>query len=133
MSPWSNSNIALISWESGWRKVKIEGSRKKFPSGVFRRCNRNLGNEKGARYDTRGATSWFTKPRPSVKLPALLDVRSPGPKGSSTQLPTPPGIALSEPSQEWPLVDTPPVREALFNTLRKDVHRGQKDSVIGTY
>jgi hypothetical protein len=25
-----------------------------------------------------------------------------------------------------------PVREALFNTLRKDVHRGQKDSVIGT-
>lgn len=23
------------------------------------------------------------------------------------------------------------VREALFNTLRKDVHRGQKDSVIG--
>ncbi|KAL3566737.1 hypothetical protein D5086_032152 [Populus alba] len=57
------------------------------------------------------------------------------PKGSSAQLPTPPGIALSEPSQEWPLVDThhfSPVREALFNTLRKDVHRGQKDSVIGT-
>ena len=25
-----------------------------------------------------------------------------------------------------------PVREALFNTLRKYVHRGQKDSVIGT-
>ena len=33
---------------SAWRKVKIEGSRAKFPSGVFRRCN--LGNEKGARY-----------------------------------------------------------------------------------
>ena len=26
-----------------------------------------------------------------------------------------------------------PVREALFNTLRKDVHRGQKDSVIGIF
>jgi len=25
-----------------------------------------------------------------------------------------------------------PVREALFNTLRKYVYRGQKDSVIGT-
>ncbi|MCD9640876.1 hypothetical protein HAX54_026587, partial [Datura stramonium] len=25
---------------------------------------------------------------------------------ASAQLPTPPGIALSEPSQEWPLVDT---------------------------
>lgn len=94
--------------------MKIEGSREKFPSGVFRRCN--LGNEKGARYSTRGATCWFTKPRPSV-------TRSPGPKGSSAQLPTPPGIALSEPSQEWPLVDThyfSPVREALFNTLRKE-------------
>ncbi|KAI7991580.1 hypothetical protein LOK49_LG12G01136 [Camellia lanceoleosa] len=36
---------------------------------------------------------------------------------------------------EWPLVDThhfSPVKEALFNTLRKDVYRGQKDSVIGT-
>ncbi|MCD9560993.1 hypothetical protein HAX54_019862 [Datura stramonium] len=28
-----------------------------------------------------------------------------GPKGSSAQLPTPPVIALSEPSQEWSLVD----------------------------
>ncbi|KAJ0074639.1 hypothetical protein Patl1_37432 [Pistacia atlantica] len=84
--------------------------------------------KKGPDTSTRGATCWFTKPRPSV-------TRSPGPKGSSAQLPTPPGIALSEPSQEWPLVDThhfSPVREALFNTLRKDVHRGQKDSVIGT-
>ncbi|KAK4838487.1 hypothetical protein QYF36_014096 [Acer negundo] len=90
----------MTKGESAWRKVKIEGSREKFPSGVFRSVT-----------------------------------RSPGPKGSSAQLPTPPGIALSEPSQEWPLVDThhfSPVREALFNTLRKDVHRGQKDSVIGT-
>ncbi|KAG7529268.1 hypothetical protein ISN45_Un97g000520 (mitochondrion) [Arabidopsis thaliana x Arabidopsis arenosa] len=93
---------------------------------TLRRCN--LGNEKGPDTSTRGATSWFTKPLPSV-------TRSPGPKGSSAQLPTPPGISLSEPSRERPLVDThyfSPVREALFNTLRKDVHRGQKDSVIGT-
>ncbi|TYK12235.1 hypothetical protein E5676_scaffold769G00410 [Cucumis melo var. makuwa] len=46
------------------------------------------------------------------QIPTKFSVpRSPGPKGSSAQLPTPPGIALSEPSQEWP---------------------GQKDSVIGT-
>jgi hypothetical protein len=38
----------MTKGESAWRKVKIEGSREKFPSGVFRRCN--LGNEKGARY-----------------------------------------------------------------------------------
>ncbi|XLS74668.1 hypothetical protein HN51_031533 [Arachis hypogaea] len=84
--------------------------------------------KKGPDTSTRGATCWFTKPQPSI-------TRSPGPKGSSAQLLTPSGIALSEPSQEWPLVDThhfSPVREALFNTLRKDVHRGQKDSVIGT-
>lgn len=39
-------------------------------------------------------------------------------------------IALSEPSQELPGkdADTRLDREALFNTLRKDVHRGQKDS-----
>lgn len=72
--------------------MKIEGSIEKFPVGVFRRFN--LGNEKkGPETSTRGATSWFTKLRPSV-------TRSPGPKGSSAQLPTPPGIALSEPSQE---------------------------------
>lgn len=116
----------MTKGESAWHQVKIQGSIEKFPSGVFRRCN--LGNEKGPDTSTRGATSWFTKPRPSV-------TRSPGPKGSSAQLPTPPGISLSEPSLERPLVDThyfSPVREALFNTLRKDVHRGQKDSVIGT-
>lgn len=116
----------MTKGESAWHQVKIQGSRDKFPSGVFRRCN--LGNEKGPDTSTRGATSWFTKPLPSV-------TRSPGPKGSSAQLPTPPGISLSEPSRERPLVDThyfSPVREALFNTLRKDVHRGQKDSVIGT-
>ncbi|TYI86864.1 hypothetical protein E1A91_D04G095800v1 [Gossypium mustelinum] len=55
--------------------------------------------KKGPDTSTRGATSWFTKPRPSV-------TRSPSPKGSSAQLLTPPGIVLSEPSQEWPLVDT---------------------------
>ncbi|KAL2931306.1 NADH-ubiquinone oxidoreductase chain 2 [Bienertia sinuspersici] len=49
--------------------------------------------KKGPDTSTRGATCWFTKLRPSV-------TRSPGPKGSSAQLPTPPGIALSEPSQE---------------------------------
>lgn len=38
----------MTKGESAWRKVKIEGSREKFPSGVFRRCN--LGNEKGAKY-----------------------------------------------------------------------------------
>ena len=39
--------MTYLNWEA-WRKVKIEGNRAKFPSGVFRRCN--LGNEKGARY-----------------------------------------------------------------------------------
>nr|GEW12107.1 hypothetical protein [Tanacetum cinerariifolium] len=58
----------MTKGESAWRKVKIGGSREKFPSGVFRSVT-----------------------------------RSPGPKGSSAQLPTPPGIALSEPSQEWPI------------------------------
>ncbi|KAK8690755.1 hypothetical protein V6N13_074282 [Hibiscus sabdariffa] len=38
----------MMKGESAWRKVKIEGSREKFPYGIFRRCN--LGNEKGARY-----------------------------------------------------------------------------------
>lgn len=38
-----------------------------------------------------------------------------------------PGIAVSG---NLPFFS--PVREALFNTLRKYVHRGQKDSVIGT-
>lgn len=88
----------------------------------------NQATKKGPDTSTIGATCWFTKPRPSV-------TRSPGPKGSSAQLPTPPGIALSEPSQEQPLVDTyhfSPVREVLFNTLSEYVHRGQKDSVIGT-
>lgn len=34
----------MTKGESAWRKVKIEGNREKFPSGVFRRCN--LGNER---------------------------------------------------------------------------------------
>ncbi|KAK2351196.1 NADH dehydrogenase subunit [Trifolium repens] len=65
-----------------------------FSSGILLFGQRN---KKGPETSTRGATSWFTKPRPSV-------TRSPGPKGSSAQLPTPSGIALSEPSQEWPAV-----------------------------
>ncbi|KAK7298464.1 hypothetical protein VNO77_46925 [Canavalia gladiata] len=35
--------MTYLNWEA-WRKVKIEGNREKFPSGVFRRCN--LGNER---------------------------------------------------------------------------------------
>lgn len=115
----------MTKGESAWRKVKIGGSRKNSLMGYSEGVTQ--ATKKGPDTSTRGATRWFTKPRPSV-------THSPGPKGSSAQLPTPPGIALSEPSQEWPLVDThhlSPVREALFNTLRKDVHRGQKDSVIG--
>lgn len=115
----------MTKGESAWRKVKIGGSRKNSLMGYSEGVTQ--ATKKGPDTSTRGATCWFTKPRPSV-------THSPGPKGSSAQLPTPPGIALSEPSQEWPLVDThhfSPVREALFNTLRKDVHRGQKDSVIG--
>ncbi|KAD2080482.1 hypothetical protein E3N88_41879 [Mikania micrantha] len=34
--------------------------------------------------------------------PQLNVTHSPCPKGSSAQLPTPPGIALSDPSHEWP-------------------------------
>lgn len=41
-----------------------------------------------------------------------------------------PGIAVVS---GWkPTTFLEPVREALFNTLRQYVHRGQKDSVIGT-
>lgn len=40
----------MTKGQSAWRKVKIEGSRAKFPSGVFRRCN--LGNEKGPDTET---------------------------------------------------------------------------------
>ncbi|WVZ26715.1 hypothetical protein V8G54_000070 (mitochondrion) [Vigna mungo] len=85
--------MTYLNWEA-WRKVKIEGKK-------YIDKNSLLGQrkKKGPDTSTRGATSWFTKPRPSV-------TRSPGPKGSSAQLPTPSGIALSEPSQEWPLVDT---------------------------
>ncbi|KAI3725389.1 hypothetical protein L1987_65176 [Smallanthus sonchifolius] len=44
----------MTKGESAWRKVKIGGSREKFPSGVFRRCN--PGNKKGPDTSTRGAT-----------------------------------------------------------------------------
>lgn len=93
--------------------------------GVFRRCN--LGNERGARDFT---------PRSDPLVHQTPTQRHTFSRSAGIQCPpTSSGIYLSEPSQEWPLVDTYhffPVREALFNTSRKDVHRGQKDSVIGT-
>ncbi|GJV42286.1 hypothetical protein Tco_1420726, partial [Tanacetum coccineum] len=83
----------MTKGESAWRKVKIGGSREKFPSGVFRRSE-------------------------GIQCPTTDSSRN-------CVIGAEPGMAVSghPPS---------PVREALFNTLRKDVHRGQKDSVIGT-
>ncbi|KAK1405978.1 hypothetical protein QVD17_42302 [Tagetes erecta] len=79
----------MTKGESAWRKVKIGGSREKFPSGVFRRSE-------------------------GIQCPTTDSSRN-------CVIGAEPGMAVSghPPS---------PVREALFNTLRKDVHRGQKDS-----
>nr|GLL21498.1 hypothetical protein GOBAR_DD10434 [Ipomoea trifida] len=48
---------------------------------------------------TKGESAWR-----KVKIGGVEKIPFWGPKGSSAQLPTPPGIALSEPSQEWPTV-----------------------------
>lgn len=118
----------MTKGESAWHQVKIQGSREKFPSGVFRRCN--LGNEKGPDTSTRGARP-VGSPNPDPASHVLQVRRDPVP--NYRLLPE-----FRYRSRAWngrPLVDThyfSPVREALFNTLRKDVHRGQKDSVIGT-
>ncbi|GKB80339.1 hypothetical protein Tco_0947234 [Tanacetum coccineum] len=54
---------------------------------------------------TKGELAWRKVKIGGVEKNSLLGY-SEGPKGSNAQLLTPPGIALSEPSQEWPLVDT---------------------------
>nr|GLL16967.1 hypothetical protein Saspl_047305 [Ipomoea trifida] len=52
---------------------------------------------------TKGESAWRKVKIGGSRENSLLGY-SEGPKGSSAQLPTPPGIALSEPSQEWPTV-----------------------------
>ncbi|GJZ92603.1 hypothetical protein Tco_0664668 [Tanacetum coccineum] len=79
----------MTKGELVWRKVKIGGSREKFPSG-----------SEGIQFPTTDS-SW------------------------NCVIGAEPGMTVSG---HPPL----PVRDALFNTLRKDVHKGQKDSVIGT-
>lgn len=115
----------MTKGESAWRKVQIGGSREKCPSGVFRRCN--LGNKKGARYfNQRSDLLVHQTPTQRHTFSRSEGIQCPTTDSSrNCVIGAEPGMAVSghPPS---------PVREALFNTLRKDVHRGQKDSVIGT-
>nr|QHR92128.1 hypothetical protein Q903MT_gene6165 [Picea sitchensis] len=70
--------------------------------GVFRRCNQGkatAGAKKSEFPILKPEERPVGSPNPN---PASHDI-PPGPtKGSSALIPTPPGIALSEPSQEWP-------------------------------
>ncbi|MCD7462088.1 hypothetical protein HAX54_047739 [Datura stramonium] len=54
---------------------------------------------------TKGESAWRKVKIGGSRKNSLMGY-SEGSKGSSAQLPTPPEIALLEPSQDWPLVDT---------------------------
>ncbi|KAK8635197.1 hypothetical protein V6N13_023074 [Hibiscus sabdariffa] len=73
----------MTKGESAGRKVKIEGSREKFPSGVFRRCN--LGNDKGILKPSAAHTS---SPRQNCGTPLSSAILCQSP---TTKLLTVPG------------------------------------------
>ena len=67
----------MTKGESAWRKVKIEGSQEKFPSGVFRRCN--LANEKKGpilQLEERSSSHFFNKTRRGAESPSSDNERS---------------------------------------------------------